>query len=372
MKVKSFMWLALAVCLPGLIVSCGKKQAGDASQASVGAAGAYKTMTVERSDKEFTRTYSATIRGRQDVSVMPQVSGTLTQVSVTEGQTVRRGQTLFVIDQVPYQAALNQARAAVGTAEASLATARLTYESKQTLYDQKVISDYELQTAKNALKTAEAAVAQARAAEVNARNNLSYTTVKSPADGVVGTLPYRQGSLVGPSMQTPLTTVSDNSQMYVYFSINENELLALGREYGSTAEALKKFPKLALMLSDGTMYSDSGRVESVSGVIDRATGTVSIRSEFPNPARLLHTGATGNVIMPSVYRDCIVIPQTATVQMQDKTLVYKVVDGKAVSTLITVSPLNDGQEYVVLSGLEAGDVIIAEGAGLIREGTQVQ
>lgn len=366
------MWLALAVCLPGLIVSCGKKQAGDASQASAGAAGAYKTMTVERSDKEFTRTYSATIRGRQDVSVMPQVSGTLTQVSVTEGQTVRRGQTLFVIDQVPYQAALNQARAAVGTAEASLATARLTYESKQTLYDQKVISDYELQTAKNALKTAEAAVAQARAAEVNARNNLSYTTVKSPADGVVGTLPYRQGSLVGPSMQTPLTTVSDNSQMYVYFSINENELLALGREYDSTAEALKKFPPVRLILSDGSEYPDSGRVESVSGVIDRATGTVSIRSEFPNPARLLHTGATGNVIMLSVYRDCIVIPQTATVQMQDKTLVYKVVDGKAVSTLIIVSPLNDGQEYVVLSGLEAGDVIIAEGAGLIREGTQVQ
>ena len=372
MKVKSFMWLALAVCLPGLIVSCGKKQAGDASQAGAGAAGAYKTMTVERSDKEFTRTYSATIRGRQDVSVMPQVSGTLTQVSVTEGQTVRRGQTLFVIDQVPYQAALNQARAAVGTAEASLATARLTYESKQTLYDQKVISDYELQTAKNPLKTAEAAVAQARAAEVNARNNLSYTTVKSPADGVVGTLPYRQGSLVGPSMQTPLTTVSDNSQMYVYFSINENELLALGREYGSTAEALKKFPPVRLILSDGSEYPDSGRVESVSGVIDPATGTASLRAEFPNAGRLLHSGATGNIVMPSVYRDCIVIPQAATVQMQDKTLVYKVVDGKAVSTLITVSPLSDGQEYVVLSGLEAGDVIIAEGAGLIREGTQVQ
>lgn len=207
---------------------------------------------------------------------------------------------------------------------------------------------------------------------MNAQNNLSYTVVKSPADGVVGVLPHNPGALVGPSMQTPLTVVSDNKDMYVYFSINENELLTLAREYGSTAEALKKFPKLALMLSDGTMYTDSGRVESVSGVIDRATGTVSIRSEFPNPARLLHTGATGNVIMPSVYRDCIVIPQTATVQMQDKTLVYKVVDGKAVSTLITVSPLNDGQEYVVLSGLEAGDVIIAEGAGLIREGTQVQ
>lgn len=262
----------------------------------------------------------------------------------------------------------------MGTAEAALATARLTYESKQTLYDQKVISDFELQTAKNALKTAEAALAQAqaRAAAMNAQNNLSYTVVKSPADGVIGVLPHNPGALVGPSMQTPLTVISDNKDMYVYFSINENELLTLAREYGSTAEALKKFPKLALMLSDGTMYPDSGRVESVSGVIDRATGTVSIRSEFPNPARLLHTGATGNVIMPSVYRDCIVIPQAATVQMQDKTLVYKVVDGKAVSTLITVSPLSDGQEYVVLSGLEAGDVIIAEGAGLIREGTQVQ
>lgn len=371
MKAKSFMWLALAVCLPGLVVSCGKKQAGAPAGAGA-AAGMYKTMTVERTDKEFDRTYSATIRGRQDVAVVPQVSGTLTKVLVNEGEAVRRGQTLFVIDQVPYQAALTQAQAAVGTAEASLATARLTCESKQTLYDQKVISDYELQTAKNALKTAEASLAQARAAVVNARNNLSYTTVKSPADGVVGTLPYRQGSLVGPSMQEPLTVVSDNKDMYVYFSINESELLALGREYGSTAEALKKFPPVRLTLSDGSEYPDSGRVESVSGVIDPSTGTVSLRAEFPNAGRLLHSGATGNIVMPSVYHDCIVIPQAATVQMQDKTLVYKVVDGKAVSTLITVSPLSDGQEYVVLSGLEAGDVIIAEGAGLVREGTEVQ
>lgn len=184
---------------------------------------------------------------------------------------------------MPYQAALTQARAAVGTAEASLATARLTYESKQTLYDQKVISDFELQTAKNALKTAEAALAQARAAAMNAQNNLSYTVVKSPVDGVVGVLPHNPGALVGPSMQEPLTVVSDNKDMYVYFSINENELLTLAREYGSTAEALKKFPKLALMLSDGTMYTDSGRVESVSGVITgRRVRSASARSS-PTP-----------------------------------------------------------------------------------------
>lgn len=366
------MWLALAVCVPGLIVSCGKKQAGGQQAAAGATAGAYKTITVERTDKTFERVYSATIRGRQDVAVMPQVTGTLMKTCVNEGEVVRRGQTLFVIDQVPYQAALTQAQATVGTAEASLATARLTYESKQTLFDQKVISDFELQTAKNALTTAQAALSQAKAAELNARNNLSYTTVKSPADGVVGVLPFNPGALVGPTMQTPLTTVSDNKDMFVYFSINESEMLTLTREFGSTAEALKKFPKLGLRLSDGTMYADSGRVESVSGVIDRSTGTVSLRSVFPNPARLLHSGATGNVIMPSVYRDCIVIPQAATVQMQDKTIVYKVVDGKAVSTIITISPLSDGQEYVVLEGLEAGDVIIAEGAGLIREGAQVQ
>lgn len=220
--------------------------------------------------------------------------------------------------------------------------------------------------------TAEAQLAQAEANEVNARNNLSYTEVKSPSDGVVGALPYRVGALVSASMPQPLTTVSDNSDMYVYFSMTENQLLALTRQYGSMDEALKNMPEVELRLNDNSIYDKKGKIESVSGVIDRQTGTVTARVVFPNESRLLHSGASGTVMLPSTYKDCIVIPQGATVRMQDKTIVYKVVDGKAISTLITVAEINDGREYIVLDGLNAGDEIVSEGAGLVREGTQVK
>ena len=189
---------------------------------------------------------------------------------------------------------------------------------------------------------------------------------------MVGALPYRAGALVSAGLPYPLTTVSDNSDMYVYFSMTENQLLALTRQYGDMDEALKNMPEVELRLNDNSLYDKKGVIESISGVIDRQTGTVAARVVFPNESRLLHSGASGTVIVPSVYKDCIAIPQTATVRMQDKTIVYKVVDGKAVSTLITVAAINDGREYVVLDGLKAGDEIVSEGAGLMREGTQVK
>ncbi|WP_018665684.1 efflux RND transporter periplasmic adaptor subunit [Bacteroides gallinarum] len=347
------------------LASC--KQASDA-----GVKSSYATMKVATTDKELSTSYSATIRGRQDIDIYPQVSGTIERLCVTEGQAVRRGQLLFVIDQVPYKAALNTALANVEAARAGLATAELTYNSNKELRAQNVVSDFSLKTAENAYLTAKAQLAQAEAQEVNARNNLSYTEVKSPSDGVVGALPYRAGALVSPSIPQPLTTVSDNSDMYVYFSMTENQLLALTRQYGTMDEALKNMPEVELQLNDNSMYGKKGKIESVSGVIDRQTGTVVARAVFPNESRLLHSGASGNVVIPTVYKDCIVIPQGATVQMQDKTLTYKVVDGKAVSTLITVASVNDGREYVVLDGLEVGDEIVAEGAGLVREGTQVK
>lgn len=332
----------------------------------------YSTMTVGTSDRELSTSYSATIRGRQDIDILPQVSGTIERVCVTEGQKVRRGQLLFIIDQVPYKASLNTAIANVEVAKAALATAELNYNSNKELYAQKVVSSFTLQTAENNYLTAKAQLAQAEAQEVNARNNLSYTEVKSPSDGVVAMLPFKVGALVGPSMQQALTTVSDNSDMYVYFSMNENQLLSLTRQYGSMDEALANMPEVELELNDGSIYGSKGKIEAISGVIDRQTGTVGVRATFPNESRLLHSGASGHVIIPSVYKDCIVIPQGATVQMQDKTIVYKVVDGKAVSALITVAPVNDGREYIVLDGLQVGEEIISEGAGLIREGTQVK
>ena len=334
--------------------------------------GEYAVMTIATTDREIPSNYSATIRGRQDIAIYPQVSGTISQLCVNEGQKVAKGQTLFIIDQVPYKAALKTAVANVEAARAALATAELTYNSNKELYAQKVVSEFSLKTAENSYLTAKAQLSQAEAQEISARNNLSYTEGKSPSDGVVGALPYRAGALVSPSLPQPLTTVSDNSDMYVYFSMTENQLLALTRQYGSMDEALKNMPAAELRLNDNSVYDKKGTIESISGVIDRQTGTVVARVVFPNESRLLHSGASGTVVVPATYKNCIVIPQEATVQLQDKTLVYKVVDGKAVSTLITVAGINDGREYVVLDGLKAGDEIVSEGAGLVREGMQVK
>ena len=333
--------------------------------------GSYKTMKVTRGTRTLSQTYTAVVNGRQSVEIRPQVSGTITQVCIGEGAQVKKGQTLVVIDQVPYKAALETAVANVRNAEASVATAHLTAESKEQLFNEHVVSAFDLQTARNNLLQAEAALAQAKAEEVNARNNLSYTVVKSPSNGVVGELPYRQGALVSSAIPQPLTTVSDNSEMYVYFSMPENDVLSLVRQYGSLEEAIAKMPKVQLMLNDGTLLPDSGRVESISGVIDPNTGSSQLRAAFPNTSHLLHTGSNGNVIMPVYFNDVIVIPQAATFELQDKVLAYKVVDGKAQSVNIQVAPQNNGTEYIVTGGLNVGDVIVAEGAGLLREGTPI-
>lgn len=332
----------------------------------------YQVMSVTTTDKELQTAYSAAIRGRQDIDIYPQVSGTLTRLCVEEGQAVRKGQVLFIIDQVPYLAALRTAEANVEAARAGVATSQLTYDSKKELYDQKVISEFDLKTSYNNLLTAKAQLAQAEAGRVNAANNLSYTEVKSPADGVVGTLPYRVGALVSASLPKPLTTVSDNSNMYVYFSMTENQLLDMTRRYGSKDKALAEMPAIILQLNDRSAYPERGKIETISGVIDTSTGTVSLRAVFPNKDGLLTSGGSGNVVIPVQKQNCIVVPQAATYQVQDKVFVYKVVDGKAQSAPIQVTRVNGGQEYIVDDGLKVGDIIVAEGVGLLREGTPVQ
>ena len=334
--------------------------------------GEYAVMTVATTDREIQSNYSASIRGRQDIAIYPQVSGTISELCVTEGQQVSKGQTLFIIDQVPYKAALQTAEANVAAAKASVATAQLTYDSKKELFAKNVVSQYDLSTANNNLLTAKAQLAQAEAQRVSAANNLSYTVVTSPSDGIVGTLPYKVGALVGPSTPQPLTTVSDNSEMYVYFSMTENQLLNLTREYGSIDNTLKNMPDVQLRLNDGSVYDEAGRIEAISGVIDTSTGSVQLRAAFPNPNGLLHSGGAGNIILPYVRKQCVVIPQAATFELQDKVYVYKVVDGKATSAAIAVDRISNGREYIVNSGLVPGDVIVAEGVGLMREGTPVQ
>ena len=358
--VKAAVW---ASCLAA--VACGQ------APTAMGP-GEYAVTTIAQTDREIPTNYSATIRGRQDIDIYPQVSGTIWQLCVTEGQNVSKGQTLFIIDQVPYKAALQTAEANVAAAEASVATAQLTYDSKKELFARNVVSQFDLSTAENNLLTAKAQLAQAEAQRVNAANNLSYTVVKAPSNGVVGTLPYRVGALVSASMPQPLTTVSDNSTMYVYFSMTENQLLNLTRRYGSIAQTLKNMPDVELQLNDGSMYDKKGRVESISGVIDTSTGSVSLRAAFPNPDGLLHSGGSGNVVLTNSFKNCIVVPQAATFEIQDKVFAYKVVDGKATSAPLSVEKISNGQEYIVTSGLVPGDVIVTEGVGLMREGTPIR
>ena len=360
---QTFVKAAVMACFMAA-VSCGQ------APTAMGPA-EYAVMTIATTDREIPINYSATIRGRQDIAIYPQVSGTIFELCVNEGQTVSKGQPLFIIDQVPYKAALQTAEANVAAAKAGVATAQLTYDSKKELYAKNVVSQYDLLTAENTLLTAKAQLAQAEAQRVNAANNLSYTVVKAPANGVVGTLPYRVGALVSASIPQPLTTVSDNSEMYVYFSMTENQLLALTRQYGSIAETLKSMPGVQLQLSDGSTYDQTGRVESISGVIDTSTGSVQLRAVFPNADGLLHSGGAGSVIVPNIHKDCVVVPQVATFELQNKVYVYKVEDGKATSSMIDVEKINNGREYIVKSGLTPGDVIVAEGVGLLREGTPI-
>lgn len=331
----------------------------------------YNVMEIKLSNKSLTTNYSASITGRQSVEIRPQVGGVITKVCIDEGAKVKQGQTLFIIDQIPYETALQTAIANVKSAEASVSTAKLTVDSKQILHDQNVVSDFDLQTAKNDLLVAQAALAQMKAMEVSARNNLSYTLVKSPVNGVTSMIPYRVGALVSSSIATPLVNVSDDAEMYVYFSMTENQLLALSREKGGVDEILSSMPEVSLQLSDGTTYGEKGKIDAISGLIDAKTGSVSVRATFPNKDGVLRSGGAGSVIFPYDVNDCVVIPQAATYEIQNKIFVYKVVDGKSVSTPITVFSSNDGREYIVTSGLNVGDVIVAEGAGLLQDGMPV-
>lgn len=330
----------------------------------------YAVLTVSPGSVATVSKYPATIRGRQDVEIYPQVSGRITAVRISEGQRVRRGQPLFVIDQVGYRAALQTARANLRAAKAEAASARLSYEGKRELYANKVTSAFDLRKAENALHSAEAAVEQARAQVTEAGNNLSYTVVCSPCDGVTGTIPYRLGTLVGPSMQSPLTTVSDNSVMYVYFSIPENSMLSLIRRYGSADKAVAAMPEVRLFLNDGSEYDVGGQVESISGVLDAGTGSVSLRAAFRNPRGLLHSGGAGNVGLAGRV-NAITIPQSATYELQDKVYAYRVEDGRAVATQIKAEPVDEQKIYVVRSGLKAGDVIVAEGVAMLKDGSPI-
>ena len=320
----------------------------------------YPIETVAESSAALQSTYPATINGIQDVEIRPKVSGFLTQINVTEGQTVSAGQVLFVVDNETYQAQVRQAQAAVNTAQSAVNTAKLTFENTKQLHASKVVGDYELQTAENTFQSAQAQLAQAQAALASAKEALSFCYVKSPAAGVVGTLPFKKGALV--SASNVLTHVSDISTMDVYFSMTEKDMLAMSQSEGGLKAAVEKFPPLKLQLADGTMYAYEGHVSSISGVIDRSTGSVQLKAQFPNPEKLLKSGGSGSIIIPRSADAAIVIPQRVVMEVQNKKFVYLLKDSNKVAyTEITVDPQNDGVNYIVTSGLKVGDKYVTNG-----------
>ena len=332
----------------------------------------YETLEVTLSDRTLSTGYSAAISGVQTVEIRPQVSGMITDILIEEGESVRKGQVLFIIDQTPYKAAYEIAVANVKSAEAALSTAELILKSNRDLYNQDVVSEFDMMTAQNDLTEAQARLALCKAEEVNASNNLSYTEVRSPVNGVASMIPYRVGALVSSSISQPLVTVSDDSRVYAYFSMAENQMLDMVQQYGSLNNAIRQMPEVELVMSNGDVYEHTGKINAISGTISESTGAVSIRAVFNNRNHLLRNGGSGTIIIPSEFKDCIVIPQAATYELQDRIFVYKVVDGKASATEIHIDPRNNGKEYIVLDGIKVGDIIVAEGAGLIKEGTVIK
>lgn len=351
-----------------ILLLCACEQQGDGNGEI---ASGYETMTVKRSDITLEQTYPASIEGRQSIRIIPRVEGYLSEIRIKEGQRVRKGQVLFVLDQATYKAEEKAAKANVEVARAGAESAQLTYDSRKQLREKDIVSDYDLRNAATQLALARAQLAQAEAQWESAKSNLSYTVLTSPSDGVAGSLPYRIGDFVGPSTQDGLTTVADNDQMYVYFSLTEKDAMSRMEEYGSMEKMIASFPSVSLQTQGGATYPLEGRLESISGVVDRSTGALSARAVFPNPDGRLLSGGTGRLKIPYQLVQAIVIPQAATYEIQDKVYVYKVVDGKAESAIITVLPVSDGQNYVVTGGLEEGETIVSKGASYVKERQQI-
>ncbi len=363
MNMKKIVYLAFALTL----TACG----GDKNAVPT-SGNDFAVITVQPSEATLNTSYPATIKGVQDIEIRPRVAGNIMKVLVDEGDFVRAGQPLFIIDKVQYEAAVKAAIASINVIKANIATQELTVKNKRMLFQKQIISQYDLETEENTLQGLKAQLAQAEAQLTDAKNNLSYCTVTSPSNGVVGMIPYRVGSLVSSTTTEPLTTVSNISQMYVYFSMTEKQMLEMTRGAGGITEAISKMPKIGLVLADGTQYASQGTVTAISGVIDQTTGSVQIRATFDNQGEELRTGGTGSVLVPTHATNAIIIPQKATYEIQDKKYVYVVgKDNKVKNTEITVLPQNDGTNYVVTSGLKVGDRLVVEGVNSLKDGMQI-
>lgn len=363
MKKVAYLLLALT-----LVACSGKKQ-----QASLPSNNEFAVETISPQTADLNTTYPAIIKGVQDVEIRSKVSGNIVKQMVDEGDFVKAGQPLFQIDPTQYRSAVEQARAAVNVAKASIATQELTVQNKRMLRQRDIVSQFDLDVAVNQLATLRAQLGQAKAALAAATDQLSFCTIRATSSGVIGSIPYRLGTLVGPSSPEPLTVVSNLSTMYAYFSLTEKQLLEMTRTSGGSSAAVKDLPEVTLLLADGTTYEQKGKVSSLSGVLDVSTGSVKMRATFANPQSVLRSGATGQISFPVHHTNAILVAQKSTYEIQNKKFVYVVgKDNKVKATEIEVLPQNDGQTYVVTKGLNVGDRIVVEGVNKLSNDMEIK
>ena len=314
--------------------------------------------------------FSASLEGSKDIEIRPQVEGYLEKIYVDEGAHVRKGQPLFQINSRPYNEQLNNAKASLAAAKANLANAEINVSKLTPLVQNNVISDVQLKTAKTAYDAAAANVAQAQAMVGNAQINLGYALIKAPVDGYVGRIPHKTGSLVGMSTVEPLTVVSEIKEVYAYFSLSENDFIQFKNQFaGNTVEEkIKKMPPVELVLSDGSIYKQKGKVQTVTGQFDNSIGAISFRAAFPNKDRLLRSGNTGKVRIPRVLTNALVVPQEATFEVQDKVFVFALGDSNKVTSKPIVVSGKTATYYFVESGVQAGEKIVFSGIGNLRDG----
>ena len=346
---------------------------GCSEESSQSAERGYKTLCVKKQDYTLYREFSAKIESHYNIAVHSVINGRLEKICVKEGARVKKGQVLFILNQDPYIAAVNAAKAQVASASAALSTARLNLEGKEKLYAKQMIGEFDMQRARHANNDAAAQLEAANAELAAARANLDFTIIRSPVDGVINMIEYREGELVDPSSDLELTTIGDNKRIYSYSFISEKTLVDFLNEYGcSTSEELiEKLPEVTLYTDWGKELPQKGHIDAISGTVHFKTGAIKVRASFDNPSEIFRNGGNGYIVIPCVKRNVIVIPQEAATDIDNKFIVYRVIDGKTVATEVKVVPYNDGQNYVVTEGLTPGDIIIAEGAGLLSDGMEV-
>jgi len=370
MNKQSFLSLLAASIV---IASCGKKDDKAAQAAAAAQVKEYKTLTLQPESATLYTDYPASIQGQQNIEIRPRVEGYIDKIFVDEGSVVKAGQPLFKINAPQFEQEVRTATASIKSAQAAVSSAKLAVNKVKPLVEKEIISKYELETAQYNYESAMATLAQANASLVNARTNLGYTTVTSPVNGVVGSIPFRLGSLVSSNTADPLTTVSSIGNVYAYFAMNEKVLLDFTQGAGTLAQKIKQLPQVSLVLSDGSAYAEKGRIETVNGLINTETGSVNIRARFPNPRGVIRSGSSTTVRIPNEVKDGLIIPQSATFELQDKIFAVTVgKDGKTKNVNITILNNSAGNYYVVTNGLQAGDQIVLEGVASLKEGTQIK